>query len=166
MGRTFIESENFPISVVNNASAKEKGGGGRPPYWEMVFWWTRKPLAGARAVIAASLLPEEASVREFLKRIYPSYSPPGNSFTKTPHRDNPLLPSEWKKTFEAFEQAGSPVPPVMIVVCDNTSLAKLVHEHIAKGNVMDPDTPLEEIPLIKYGQRIIERLSQAIEPGL
>jgi len=76
------------------------------------------------------------------------------------------LASEWKKTFEAFEQAGSPVPPVMIVVCDNTSLAKLVHEHIAKGNVMDPDTPLKEIPLIKYRQRIIERLSQAIEPGL
>ena len=100
MGRTFIESENFPISVVNNASAREKGGGGRPPYWEMVFWWTRKPLAGARAVIAASLLPEEASVRDFLKRIYPSYSPPGNNFTKTPHRDNPLLPSEWKKTFQ------------------------------------------------------------------
>jgi len=100
VGRTFIESENFPISIVNNASAREKGGGGRPPYWEMVFWWTRKPLAGARAVIAASLLPEGVYVRDFLKRIYPSYSPPGNNFTKTPHRDNPLLPSEWKKTFQ------------------------------------------------------------------
>ncbi|BDG17684.1 hypothetical protein TbrSNM41_24180 (plasmid) [Thermus brockianus] len=43
------------------------------------------------------------------------------------------LASEWKKTFEAFQQASSPVPPVMIVVCDNTDLAKLVHEHIASG---------------------------------
>ena len=46
------------------------------------------------------------------------------------------LASEWKKTFEEFQKAGSPVPPVMIVVCDNTDLAKLVHEHIAKGNVL------------------------------
>lgn len=46
------------------------------------------------------------------------------------------LASEWKKTFEAFQQAGSPVPPVLIVVCDNTDLSKLVYEHIAKGNVL------------------------------
>lgn len=47
-----------------------------------------------------------------------------------------MLASEWKKTFEGFQQAGSPVPPVLIVVCDNTDLAKLVHEHIARGNVL------------------------------
>lgn len=46
------------------------------------------------------------------------------------------LASEWKRTFEEFQRAGSPVPPVMIVVCDNTDLAKLVHEHIAQGNVL------------------------------
>jgi type III restriction enzyme len=47
------------------------------------------------------------------------------------------LASEWKKTFEAFEQNSSPVPPVLIVVCDNTDLSKLVYEHIACGNVLD-----------------------------
>jgi type III restriction enzyme len=46
------------------------------------------------------------------------------------------LASEWKKTFDEFQRAGSPVPPVMIAVCDNTDLAKLVHEHIAGGNVL------------------------------
>jgi type III restriction enzyme len=46
------------------------------------------------------------------------------------------LASEWKKTFDEFQRAGSPVPPVMIVVCDNTDLSKLVHEHIARGNVL------------------------------
>ncbi len=46
------------------------------------------------------------------------------------------LASEWRKTFEAFQKAGSPVPPVMIVVCDNTDLARLVHEHVARGNVL------------------------------
>ncbi len=46
------------------------------------------------------------------------------------------LASEWKKTFEEFQRAGSPVPPVIIVVCDNTDLSKLVHNHIAGGNVL------------------------------
>ncbi len=46
------------------------------------------------------------------------------------------LASEWRKTFEEFQRAGSPVPPVMIAVCDNTDLAKLVYEHIAHGNVL------------------------------
>ena len=46
------------------------------------------------------------------------------------------LASEWKRTFEEFQKAGSPVPPVMIVVCDNTDLARLVHEHIAGGDVL------------------------------
>jgi type III restriction enzyme len=48
------------------------------------------------------------------------------------------LASEWKKTFAAFRQAGSPVPPALIVVCDNTDLSKLVYEHIARGQVL-PD---------------------------
>lgn len=47
-----------------------------------------------------------------------------------------MLASEWKKTFEEFQKANSPVPPVLIVVCDNTDLAKLVHEHIASGKVL------------------------------
>ena len=32
--------------------------------------------------------------------------------------------------------------------------------------VSDPDTPLEEIVLLKYSQRIVERLLQAIEPDI
>lgn len=46
------------------------------------------------------------------------------------------LASEWKRTFDEFQRNGSPVPPVMIVVCDNTDLAKVVHEHIVNGNVL------------------------------
>lgn len=46
------------------------------------------------------------------------------------------LTSEWRKTFDEFQKAGSPVPPALIVVCDNTALSKLVYEHIVKGNVL------------------------------
>jgi len=86
---SFLESGAFPVEVVNVASAKEKGPG-RPPFWEMVFWWTRKPLASARAVILASLLPEGYDPLKFLEAVYPSYEGRGR-FSKTPHYLNPNL---------------------------------------------------------------------------
>jgi len=86
---SFLESGAFPVEVINVASAKEKGPG-RPPFWEMVFWWTRKPLASARAVILASLLPEGYDPLKFLEAVYPSYEGRGR-FSKTPHYLNPNL---------------------------------------------------------------------------
>jgi len=74
---------------VNEVSNKEKGGG-RPPYWEMVFWWTRKPLAGARAVIAGALLPENTHPPNFIAQLRLTAK-------KTPHRLNPELPGELKE---------------------------------------------------------------------
>ncbi|MDW8310862.1 MAG: DEAD/DEAH box helicase family protein, partial [Verrucomicrobiales bacterium] len=59
------------------------------------------------------------------------------------------LASEWRRTFLEFQRAGSPVPPVLIVVCDNTDLAKLVHDHIARGKVL-PE--LENIPSSSTGR--------------
>ena len=47
-----------PIDAVNEYSVTEKKPSRSPPHWEMVFWWTRKPLA--RAVVAASPLSAEA----------------------------------------------------------------------------------------------------------
>ncbi|WP_457753803.1 DUF1156 domain-containing protein, partial [Thermococcus sp.] len=91
MERTFLESPNFPIREINEKSAKEKGPA-RPPYWEMVFWWTRKPLIGARAVIAGALLPENVDVREFKKMIRLNEN--------TPHRFNPQIPDKYKQYFE------------------------------------------------------------------
>jgi putative DNA methylase len=54
---TLLE-RGIPIDAVNEYSVTEKKPSKSPPHWEMVFWWTRKPLAGA--VVAASLLPAEA----------------------------------------------------------------------------------------------------------
>lgn len=81
--KRFIETTKFPINEVNEKSGGEKQGGGRPPFWEMVFWWTRKPLIGARAVIAASLLPEDIDKNEFIKQI--------RLDENTPHRQPPLI---------------------------------------------------------------------------
>jgi putative DNA methylase len=67
-GARFIESITFPWREVSEASAVEKGPG-RPPHWEMVFWWTRKPLISARAIIAGCLLPENTPPKAFLRSI-------------------------------------------------------------------------------------------------
>ncbi|NPA63330.1 MAG: DUF1156 domain-containing protein [Methanococci archaeon] len=87
----FIENPKFPIREINEKSGKEKGAA-RPPYWEMVFYWTRKPLIGARGVIAGSLLPYDIDLERFKNAICLD--------EKTPHRVNPRIPSDWKKYFE------------------------------------------------------------------
>ena len=69
MTKRFIESDTFASLILEiDKKAKKEKGPGRPPYWEMVFWWTRKPLISARAFTAAALLPENTSVVDF-KRI-------------------------------------------------------------------------------------------------
>ena len=89
--KRFIETPDFPVDVVNEASAKEKQGGGRTPYWEMVFWWTRKPLAGARAVIAGALLPADINPAEFKYNLRLTES--------IAHRKNPNIPPRWREVF-------------------------------------------------------------------
>ncbi len=74
------------------------------------------------------------------------------------------LASERKKTFEAFQQAGSPVPPALIVVCDNTDLAKLVHEHVAQGHVLPEleNRPNQEVTL-RIDTRLLAEAESAME---
>ncbi len=81
---TLLE-RGIPIDAINDYSSAEKGSG-RPPHWEMVFWWTRKPLAGARAIIAASLLLDNAyqSTDSFLNDLFPC-----RNEKKTAHSCNP-----------------------------------------------------------------------------
>ncbi|MEM4840984.1 MAG: DUF1156 domain-containing protein, partial [Sulfolobales archaeon] len=86
---TYIESSLFPVDDVNDASAREKQGGGRPEIWEMVFWWTRKPLISARSIIAGLVLPEETDPHSF-KRVV------GLDSQKTPNRENPRVPQSLK----------------------------------------------------------------------
>jgi type III restriction enzyme len=70
-----------------------------------------------------------------------------------------VIASEWKRTFERFRDEAHPVPPAMIVVCDNTKLSRLIYEHVAgngqQGKVM-PE--LENKP----GQEVTLRIDTAI----
>jgi len=93
VSQRFIESPYFPVDDVNEASAREKQGGGRPEYWEMVFWWTRKPLASARAVVAGAVLPSNIDSTRFKSWLQLNVA-------KTPHRLNPVIPRELQGLFK------------------------------------------------------------------
>jgi putative DNA methylase len=98
-GKRFIESVKFPYPKISEASAVEKGPG-RPPHWEMVFWWTRKPLISARAVIAGCLLPENTRPSEFLRSI-------GIGVEKAAHKVQPKLRFEGVRLLDPFACFGS-----------------------------------------------------------
>ncbi len=104
MEKKFIESVNFPFNEISAASALEKGPG-RPPHWEMVFWWTRKPLISTRAVIASCLLPENTDPTLFLQSIGIQKPKPKKS-TKSPHTVNPLYTFH-KTLLDPFSGFGS-----------------------------------------------------------
>jgi type III restriction enzyme len=73
------------------------------------------------------------------------------------------LASEWKRTFDEFQDSRSPVPPVMIVVCDNTDLAKIVYEHIASGKVL---SELQNQPAAEVTLRIDTKLLKEAESAV
>jgi putative DNA methylase len=98
-GKRFIESVKFPYPKISEASEVEKGPG-RPPHWEMVFWWTRKPLVSARAVIAGCLLPENTSPSNFLKSIRIGDE-------KAAHKAQPGLRFEGVRLLDPFACFGS-----------------------------------------------------------
>ncbi|NAZ24252.1 MAG: DUF1156 domain-containing protein [Thermofilum sp.] len=96
---SFLESPKFPVDIVNQAAEKEKKGGGRPEHWEMVFWWTRKPLASARAVLAAAALPPDIDVHTFVTQVLKAKVNLKGKVENVPHRENPSPPPEWRERF-------------------------------------------------------------------
>lgn len=46
------------------------------------------------------------------------------------------LSSEWKKTFDFWAKNNYPIPPVMIVVCQNTNISELLAEKIGAGRIL------------------------------
>jgi len=154
--KSFIESPRFPVAEISEASRVEKGPG-RPPHWEMVFWWTRKPLISARAVIAGCLLPQDYHPNTFLHiiGIKGKY--------KTAHRNQPLKTFKGLKLLDPFAGFGSiPLEGMRLsVVCTAVELLptayvflKAVLEYPARyGKRLVDDVK-------KWGEWIIERLKE------
>lgn len=105
---------------------------------------------------------EVPKFRELWKHIGPKMPKPGKSAGKT--LDPLALPAElqtalealyghYKQTFELWESEGMPVPPVFIVVCNNTVTSKLVYDFISgfQRDNDDGSTTLEmgRLPLFR-----------------
>lgn len=75
-----------------------------------------------------------------------------------------MLASEWKDTLQKFTEGDSPVPPALIVVCDNTGLAEVVHEHIASGSVLQElaNQPGREVTL-RIDSKLLDEAENAVE---
>jgi len=54
--------------------------------------------------------------------------------------DGPLkqLAGAWEETYQAWEEGGRTIPPVMIVICHDTSVARLLEKHIAELGEASP----------------------------
>ncbi|MEM3986664.1 MAG: DUF1156 domain-containing protein [Candidatus Methanomethylicia archaeon] len=139
--KAFIESYKFPWIEISEASAVEKGPG-RPPHWEMVFWWTRKPLISARAIIAGCLLPEETGARAFLRGIGIG----GKS--KAAHNNPPLYRFSGIKLLDPFAGFGSIPLEAMRLGLEATAVELLPTAYIFLKAVL-------EYP-VKYGKKLVE----------
>ena len=143
----FIESVKFPFSEVSDASAVEKGPG-RPPHWEMVFWWTRKPLISARAVIAGCLLPEDTDPDEFLYKIGIRKSKSKNKkYDQSPHRVEPLYRFEGVRLLDPFAGFGSIPLEALRLGLDATAVELIPSAYVFLKAVL-------EYP--KYGKKLVE----------
>ncbi|MEM3964309.1 MAG: DUF1156 domain-containing protein [Thermofilaceae archaeon] len=139
--KAFIESYKFPWGEVSEASAVEKGPG-RPPHWEMVFWWTRKPLISARAIIAGCLLPEDISPRAFLRGIGIG----GKS--KATHNNPPLYRFDEVELLDPFAGFGSIPLEAMRLGLKATAVELLPTAYVFLKAVL-------EYPA-KYDRRLVE----------
>ena len=144
--RTLIEA-GIPIDEVNEYSKTEKGAGGKPPHWEMVFWWTRKPLASARAIIAASLLAEGVERERFLNYLFPCLGE-----RKTVHNCNPspklVEKLRGKKLLDPFAGFGSIPLEGMRLGLDVTAVELLPTAYVFLKAVL-------EYPH-RYGREVVE----------
>jgi len=68
------------------------------------------------------------------------------------------LAGQWRETLQAFQRSGHPVPPALIVVCDNTKLAEKLYEYISGNGKHGALPELENKP----GQEVTLRIDSAM----
>ncbi len=142
--KAFIESPNFPFSEISDASAVEKGPG-RPPHWEMVFWWTRKPLISGRAIIAGCFLPEDTNPEIFLRNIGI------NNKKKTYHSSMPAYRFNGKKLLDPFAGFGSIPLEGLRLGLDTTAIELLPSAYVFLKAIL-------EYPA-KYGSKLVDDIN-------
>jgi len=158
---TLLE-RGIPIDAINEYSAVEKGPG-RPPHWEMVFWWTRKPLAGARAVVAASLLPADAyqTPEQFLNDLFPC-----RHSRKTVHACNPAPrlaeKMRGKKVLDPFAGFGSIPLEAARLGAEAVAVELLPTAYVFLKAVLEFPHRVKPQDVEKWGRWVVERLREEV----
>jgi len=155
--RKFIESPRFPVKEVSRASAAEKGPG-RPPHWEMVFWWTRKPLIAARAVIAGCLLPENTDRESFLRSI-------GIRGKGMAHRNPPSYKFDGVKLLDPFAGFGSIPLEALRLGISATAVELLPTAYVFLKAILEYPKYGKKLSddVRKWGEWVVERLREEVK---
>jgi putative DNA methylase len=160
---TLLE-RGIPIDAINEYSTPEKKPGGRPPHWEMVFWSTRKPLAGARAVVAASLLPAEAyqTPEQFLNDLFPC-----RHSRKTVHACNPaprlVAKMRGKKVLDPFAGFGSIPLEAARLGAETVAADLLPVAYIILKAVLEFPRRVKPQDVEKWGRWVVEKLREEVK---
>jgi type III restriction enzyme len=78
------------------------------------------------------------------------------------------LASAWKGEFERWNDEGRPVPPAMIVVCDQTATAERIADYVGKAGMVIPDLANEEGEperTLRIDSRLLAKAEEQLEPG-
>ncbi|KUO89195.1 MAG: DNA methylase, partial [Pyrobaculum sp. OCT_11] len=159
---TLLE-RGIPIDAINEYSAVEKGPG-RPPHWEMVFWWTRKPLAGGRAVVAASLLPADAyqTPEQFLNDLFSC-----RHSRKTVHACNPasrlVEKIRGKKVLDPFAGFGSIPLEAARLGAEAVAVELLPTAYVFLKAVLEFPRRVKPQDVERWGRWVVERLREEVE---
>jgi len=78
------------------------------------------------------------------------------------------LASAWKDEYDRWALEDRPVPPAMIVVCDQTATAERVADHIGKAGMVlpelanEPDGPMRTL---RIDSRLLDKAEEQLESG-
>jgi len=112
-----VDAIECGIVKIPQVPVDSDSGRPQPEYFEMWKWINEKLPQSEKATAGRGPKPESV-VREM---------------------DSALqqLAGQWKEKFKEFQKNGMTIPPVMIVVCDNTKLAEYTFEHISGEHLED-----------------------------
>ena len=128
---------------------------GQAPHWEIVFWWTRKPLISARAAIAGCLLDEDTDPDEFLYKIGIRKSKSkGKKYDQSPHRVEPAYRFRGVKLLDPFAGFGSVPLEALRLGLDAAAVELVPSAYVFLKAVL-------EYP--KYGEELVEDVERCGE---
>lgn len=112
-----IDAIESGLVKIPQLALQDTSGQERPDYFNIWDWIVTKKLTPA----------EKGGKRG---------SPKPEAVLKYAHAPIAILAGQWREEFKRWqaEQAGDPRPPVFIIVCKNTNLAKVVYEWLAEDN--------------------------------